>query len=360
MSVSNLLKHIMESISKNKNDIFYNALLNRDVSYEGIFFTAVKTTGIFCRPGCTAKTPKKENVEFFSTSKDAMDHGYRPCKVCKPLQLKGDSPDWIKSLLSDFHSEPSIKIKDWDLQKKGLNPSAVRRWFLKNHNMSFHAYQRSLRINNAFGQIRFGDKVIETAFNTGYNSLSGFSDNFKKLTGFSPAKSFENDVITITRILTPLGPMMAGATEKGICLLEFTDRRMLETQFKNLKKYLKAECVPGNSPLLEKLSVQLNEYYEGKRKEFDLPLILKGTVFQEKIWKILYDIPYGTTRTYKQQAEVAGIPKAVRAIGKANGDNRIAIIIPCHRVIGSNGEPVGYGGGIWRKKWLLEHERKNM
>ncbi|CAN5436151.1 methylated-DNA--[protein]-cysteine S-methyltransferase [soil metagenome] len=340
-------------------DNFYKAVLNKDHSYEGIFFTCVKTTGIFCRPGCTAKTPKEENVEFFYTAKDAMDHGYRPCKVCKPLELKGLAPDWVKRLLNDFHIEPTLKIKDWDLRKRGLIPSAVRRWFIKNHGMSFHAYQRSLRINNAFGQIRYGDKVIETAYNSGYNSLSGFGDNFKKLTGFPPAKTFENEVITITRILTPLGPMIAGATEKGICLLEFTDRRMLETQFKNLKKYLKAECVSGNSPILEMLSEQITEYYEGKRKIFDLPILIKGTEFQERVWKILMEIPYGKTRTYKQQAQIIDHPKAIRAIGKANGDNRIALIIPCHRVIGSNGEPVGYGGGIWRKKWLLEHEKKN-
>ncbi|MDH5475337.1 MAG: methylated-DNA--[protein]-cysteine S-methyltransferase [Cyclobacteriaceae bacterium] len=179
------------------------------------------------------------------------------------------------------------------------------------------------------------------------------------MTGFSPSDSTHENIVTITRITTPLGPMVAGATEEGICLLEFTDRRMLETQISRLKKYLKAEFVPGVHPLFNSLEKQLNAYFNGELKKFDLPLVLPGSDFQKKVWQVLAQIPYGETRSYKQQAVAFGNSKAIRAIAKANGDNRIAIIIPCHRVIGAKGEMVGYGGGVWRKQWMLQLEFKN-
>lgn len=131
---------------------------------------------------------------------------------------------------------------------------------------------------------------------------------------------------------------------------------MLETQLRRLGKLLRAECVPGFSKHFDRLNAQLQEYFSGKRKEFDLPLVLPGTPFQRKVWAGLQTIPYGRTRSYKEQAEAIGSANAVRAVAKANGDNRIAIIVPCHRVIGADGELVGYGGGLWRKRFLLDLE----
>ncbi len=342
-------------ILPNKN-ILYNALLNKDSNYEGIFFAGIKTTGIFCRPSCTARKPKKDNVEYFPSVNEALQHGYRPCKVCHPLQHKGEVPSWLKLLLKEIDQNQNLKLKDADLRKREIDPARIRRWFKKNHGMTFQAYLRMLRINSAFGRIKHGEKVIESAFNGGYESLSGFTESFKKSTGFSPSQSKHKNVISITRILTPLGPMLAGATDEGICLLEFVDRRMLETQIKRLKKYLHAELVPGNNKYFDELSYQLKEYFDGERKVFDVPLHIPGTEFQLQVWKELQKIPYGKTRSYKEQAIAIDNPKAVRAVARANGDNRIAIIIPCHRVIGNNGELVGYGGGIWRKQHLLNLE----
>ncbi|MGB5892966.1 MAG: Ada metal-binding domain-containing protein, partial [Ignavibacteriaceae bacterium] len=250
----------------------YNALLNKDSNYEGIFFAGIKTTGIFCRPSCTARKPKKENVEYYSSVNEALQHGYRPCKVCHPLQYKGEVPSWLKLLLKEIDQNQSLKLKDVDLRRRGLDPARIRRWFKKNHGMTFQAYLRMLRINSAFGRIKHGEKVIESAFYGGYESLSGFTESFKKSTGFSPSKSKHKNVISITRILTPLGPMLAGATDEGICLLEFVDRRMLETQIKRLKKNLSSEFVPGNNKYFDELSHQLREYFDGERKVFDVPL----------------------------------------------------------------------------------------
>ena len=135
---------------------------------------------------------------------------------------------------------------------------------------------------------------------------------------------------------------------------------MLETQIKRLSKLLHGRFVPGTSTYLDQLSQQLEQYFSGKRKEFDIPLVLSGTEFQKKVWAELRNIPYGTTRSYKEQAENIGAPKAVRAVAKANGDNRLAILLPCHRVVGVHGELTGYGGGLWRKQFLLKHEADNL
>jgi AraC family transcriptional regulator of adaptative response/methylated-DNA-[protein]-cysteine methyltransferase len=340
------------------SNTLYNALLKKDSSFEGIFIVGVKTTGIFCRPTCTARKPKKENVEFFNSVREALSRGYRPCKVCNPLGFKGEVPDWLKSLFDEVNSNPGIRLTDYDLRKRGVEPHRVRRWFKQHHGITFQAYLRTLRIGNAYGRIQFGDKVIEAAFESGYESLSGFNESFKKTIGTSPGKSQNSNVVTVTRILTPLGPMLAGATNDGVCLLEFVDRRMLETQIKRLRKMLKAEFVPGNNKYFSILNNQMREYFTGTRIEFEVPLILKGTFFQEKVWKELLTIPYGVTRSYQEQAEHVGNSKAVRAVAKANGDNRIAIIVPCHRVIGKDGKLTGYGGGLWRKQYLLDHEMR--
>lgn len=337
----------------------YKALLDKDVSYEGTFIAAVKTTGIFCRPTCTARKPKEENVEFFKTTKDAILKGYRPCKVCNPLEKLGETPDFIKDILKEFSSNPSIKFKDWDLIQKGIEPSKIRRWFLKNHGITFHAYQRMFRINSAFKKIQNGESVTSVAFETGYESLSGFNDSFKSIFGVSPSNSKDKQIINITRLETPLGTMFACAVEQGICLLEFTDRKMLETEFKSLSKLLNANIIQGENKHFVKLNQQLNEYFEGKRKSFTVPLFTPGTEFQQSVWTALQNIPYGSTHSYKQQSIALKKPEAVRAVANANGMNRISIIIPCHRVIGEDGNLTGYGGGLWRKKWLLDLEKEN-
>lgn len=296
---------------------------------------------------------------FFSSAHDALLHGYRPCKVCTPLEYKGTAPDWLKPLLAEINDNPHIKLKNSDIRARGINPSRVNYWFKKYHEMTFQTYLRALRIGKAFGRIKQGESVTEMAFESGYESLSGFVDSFKKTAGFSPSKSRKHQLIVTTRILTPLGPMLAGATDDGICLLEFIDRRMLETQLKRLSKLLNAECSPGFCKHFDKLNSQIEEYFSGKRREFDVPLLLPGTPFQQKVWAGLQTIPYGSTRSYKEQAEAMGNPNAIRAVAKANGDNRIAIIIPCHRIIGTNGELTGYGGGLWRKRDLLNLESSN-
>jgi len=338
----------------------YQALLKKDAAYEGLFFVGVKTTGVFCRPTCHARKPKRENVEFFPSIREALQFGYRPCRLCHPLELKGDVPEWLRPLLKEVEGDPDIKLQNHHLRERGLSPERVRRWFQKNHGVTFQAYLRMVRIGRAFGRIRQGDKVIEAAFDTGYESLSGFTDSFKKAVGFSPKEGRIRPLLVITRVLTPLGPMLAGATDAGLCLFEFVDRPMLPTQLKRIRHFFKTEPVPGTHPHLDAIQRQMAEYFEGKRTEFDVPLDVRGTPFQMKVWEGLLRIPYGALRSYGEQAALLGAPKSVRAVAKANGDNRIAIIIPCHRVVGSDGKLTGYGGGLWRKKYLLDLEARTL
>lgn len=343
-------------------NILYKALLEKDKSFEGIFIVGVKTTGIFCRPTCTARKPKLENVEFFATTKEAILKGYRPCKICHPMERIGDTPEYINRVLEILEKNPSIKLKDQDLRQMGIEPSTIRRWFQKNHRITFHAYQRLHKLNTAFKKFKAGTdiSVIDTAFDSGYESLSGFNDSFKKVFGVSLSKSKTQNIIDITRLETPLGTMVACATDKGICLLEFTDRKMLETELKQFAKSLNATIVQGQNKHFELLKAELNEYFEGNLKLFTVPIDMIGTDFQKQVWKILMQIPYGTTKSYQQQAYSINNPTAVRAVANANGMNKISIIIPCHRVIGSDGSLTGYGGGLWRKKRLLDLESENI
>jgi AraC family transcriptional regulator of adaptative response/methylated-DNA-[protein]-cysteine methyltransferase len=164
--------------------------------------------------------------------------------------------------------------------------------------------------------------------------------------------------VHITEIETPIGAMLAAASETELVLFEFPHRRMIDTQLDRVRRAVGCELEPGESPVFEQLRAELEEYFTGRRREFTVPLHAPGTPFQVRVWTELQRIPSGTTTTYGRLAEAIGQPNAVRAVARANGDNRIAIIIPCHRVIGSNGELVGYGGGLWRKKKLLELEAR--
>ena len=335
----------------------YQASYEKNSDFEGVFWMAVKTTGIFCRPTCTARKPKPENVEFLDNTKDAIQKGYRPCKVCKPLVNPDETPLDIRKLLIELSENPGLKLKDVDLVERGLQPITVKRWFLKHHGMTFHTFQRMFKINSAFKKLQQGENVLDVALDNGYESLSGFNDSFKNVFGVSPKNSKMEKIVDLKRIETPLGTMIACANENGICMLEFSDRKALPTELKEISKHFDANIVQGENPHFKTLEKELEEYFEGKLKDFTVPLAPVGTDFQKKVWEILRTIPYGTTRTYQQQADILGNPKAVRAVANANGLNKISIIIPCHRVIGSNGTLTGYGGGIWRKQKLLELEK---
>lgn len=339
-----------------KIDEYYKALVQRDANYLGLFFVGVKTTFIFCISTCRARKPKKENVEFFSNAKDALENGYRPCKICQPTKHTDQPPIEVDKAIQLVTQSPKEKITDFDLKTKGISPSLVRRWFKKHYGITFQAYQRMYRMNVAYEELKKGKSATNTAFHMGYESLSGFGYTFKKLTGKSPVNSATQSVILINRLTTPIGAMFICATNDGICLLEFTNRKMLETEFKDLQKRLNAVILFGENEHIRQAKQELKEYFNGSRQLFDVTLHPVGTDFQKQVWKQLVKIQYGETTSYMNQAKAMKKEKAIRAIASANGYNKISILIPCHRVIGSDGKLTGYGGGIERKRWLINHE----
>lgn len=337
-------------------DIWYQALLERAVEFTGVFFVGVKTTGVFCLSVCRARKPKRENVEFYNDFKSALDAGFRPCKVCRPTENACTAPAFIGQALQLVRDKPKLRVSDSELREQGIGPERVRRWFLQHHGMTFQAFQRMQRVNVALQELKSGRTTTDVAFDNGYESLSGFGYTCKKLTGSAPSENGE--VILIHRFTTPLGPMFVCATARGICLLEFVDRRMLETEFSDLQRLFKARIIAGENAHIRQAEKEIGEYFTGQRQRFDLALDIPGSDFQRRVWAALRDVSFGETANYQAIAVGMGKPTAMRAVASANGANRVAIVIPCHRIIGKDGSMTGYGGGIARKAWLIEHEEK--
>lgn len=334
------------------------AMHDRDASFDGLFYICVKTTGIFCRPACTARKPLRKNVVFHRTVRDCLLDGFRPCKRCRPLARSAEDRRWLELLLARIERDPSAKLRDADLVAMGVSPHRARRYFTKNFGMTFQAYHRARRMGMALLQLKKGQGETAVAFDQSYESLSGFRDAFKRVFGTTPGRSRSLGCLQTTRLETPLGPMVATANEEGICLLDFADRRALEREIAALCKRLDAVVVPGRSAHLDKLARELDAYFEGSRTDFTVPLVLSGTLFQETVWNELRRIPYGETISYVELARRIGRVGAQRAVGRANGDNRMAILIPCHRVVRDDGTLCGYGGGLWRKQHLLDLEQR--
>ena len=207
-------------------------------------------------------------------------------------------------------------------------------------------------------KIRKGASLDDATFDSGFESHSGFRDAFAQAFGQAPGQTRTNGQrVVVTMLESPLGPLLAGANDHGILFLEYTDRRMLERNFKSMRRRFGCGVVPGQHPLLEQLRLELNDYFRGNLKKFTVLLAARGTPFQDKVWQELLRIPYGETISYDELAQRIGQPTAQRAVARANGMNYVCILIPCHRVIGKDGSLTGYGGGLWRKRLLLELER---
>ncbi len=329
-----------------------------DAGYDGVFFLAVRTTGVFCRPSCPAVKPKPKNVEYFATTQESIFAGYRPCKRCRPMDTNGNPPAWVAQLLKQIEADPSIRITDDDLQTRRIHPAKVRRYFKEHYGMTFQTYQRTQRMGQALDRIRHGDDLTATGMTCGFDSVSGFRDAFERIFGRAPGKSRNADCIVAQMLESPVGPLITCATSRAVCFLEFADRRALESQLRGLSGHFKLPVIPGKNDLLKQLRDELADYFAGRLRQFQVALTYPGTPFQQKVWQQLLKIPYGQTISYAELAKRVGQPGAQRAVGTTNGQNRIAILIPCHRVVNQNGQLGGYGGGLWRKKFLLDHEQR--
>lgn len=337
---------------------YYQALVHKDSRYEGIFFAGITSTGIFCRPTCPARKPKFEHCEFFKTAEQALLASYRPCKRCQPLSHPNQVSPVIQKLVEAVESEPEKRWTDADFRALSIDASTARRQFKKRFGMTFVQYARARRMGIALGEIRKGKSVTFGQYETGYQSSSGFRDAFTKIMGTLPSSTKQQLILKAEWIDTKLGPMVAIADETHLYLLEFIDRRGLEREVERLRKRVKAAIIPGTTQPIDSIRQELENYYSGQCLEFKTPIKLIGSEFQQTVWQTLQTIPAGTTRAYTELATMLGNPKACRAVARANGTNQLALIVPCHRIINLNRELGGYGGGLARKAWLIEHEQK--
>lgn len=334
----------------------YQAFVQRDASYEGLCVMAVRTTGIFCRPTCTARKPLRGNVEFFPRAGDALAAGYRACQRCRPLEPLAAPPSWLRPLLDAVDAQPLRRWTVQEITELGIDPARVRRWFQRHYGMTFIAYQRARRLGQAFSRIDDGASVLESALDADFDSLSGFCDAFRRATGTSPRDAARHRALQVMQTASPLGPIIIVGDAQGVYLAEFWDRRLLQSQFSKLERQFDAVFFPGETAAMRQFSEELAAYFRGELKRFATPLILGGTAAQEQVWRGLLKVPYGETCTYGQLAAAIGRPRAVRAVARAVGENRLAVALPCHRIIGSSGKLTGYGGGLWRKRFLLSLE----
>ncbi|WP_027836021.1 bifunctional transcriptional activator/DNA repair enzyme AdaA [Maritalea myrionectae] len=340
------------------DDQLYQALLNRDPAFDGRVFVGVASTRIFCRLTCPARKPKRENCTFFETASEALEMGYRACKKCHPTTSEADGNKAIRSLVSALEERPDHFWQERDIVKFGLDPSTVRRAFKRQFGITFLEMARLRRLRKSFTTLQAGGKMIDAQLDAGFSSASAFRTAFAKHIGLKPSDFCADAPLKADWFDTPLGTMVAVADATHLHLLEFHDRKALPTELGKLFKTAKGQMGFGTTPALEITKAQLAEFFTGDRPQFDLKLALHGTAFTNQVWRELQDIPVGETTSYGALAKKIGQPNAARAVARANGANQIAIIIPCHRVIGADGQLTGYGGGLWRKQKLIDLELK--
>jgi AraC family transcriptional regulator of adaptative response/methylated-DNA-[protein]-cysteine methyltransferase len=335
----------------------YAALTARDPDYEGVFYVGVRTTGVFCRPTCPARPPKRENCEFFADPQQATLASYRPCKRCRPLSHPNETSAVVRLLVAAVERAPDKRWREADFDALHIHASTARRQFKRRFGMTFVEYARARRLGAAFKAIRTGERVIMAQLDAGYESGSGFRDAFARIMGAPPASTTARALFAAW-LDTPLGPMIALSDEAALHLLEYADRRGLERQIERLRVRAKAGIVPGRTAPIAQIEAELAAYFDGSSMRFETPLARLGSTFQNAVWDALLAIPPGQTRSYADLARTIGRPEAVRAAAQANGANQLAIVVPCHRVISADGALCGYGGGLPRKRWLLDHERR--
>ncbi|MGV1831518.1 trifunctional transcriptional activator/DNA repair protein Ada/methylated-DNA--[protein]-cysteine S-methyltransferase [Agrobacterium vitis] len=345
------------------DDTLYAALVAKDASYDGFAYVCVTSTRIFCRFTCTARKPKPENCRFTETIAACLEGGFRPCKRCRPLLAYGHADPLVKALLDRLDVDPGRRWQEADVVALGHDPSTVRRAFKRRFGVSFIEMARLRRISLGTEVLAAGEAVIEAQMEAGYESGSGFRAAITQLLGNSPARMKDLDLLKADWIDTPIGPMLAIADDHALHLLEFADRPALPTELNRLKARQGCGVTIGRTAVTEQIAAELARYFSGDpngvgTRGFETRLAGHGTPFERDVWQALRQIPMGETCSYSKLATSLDRPSAVRAVARANGANQIAIVIPCHRVIGADGSLTGYGGGLWRKQWLLNHERR--
>ena len=328
------------------------AFERRDRNWDGRVIGAVKTTGIYCKPSCPARRPRRENVEFFANAEEARAAGYRSCLRCRPDEIGRDRGAVAKAvrLIEESEEAPSLSGL---AAAVGYAPHHFQRIFTRDVGVSPAAYSRALRANRAKDALGENGSVTEAIYEAGYSGPSRFYADAKERMGMTPSAwrdGGRGETIRYVIAESPLGDLLVAATSKGICRLTFDeDERALKRRFPN------ATIVPDDGTISAWAEGALMAI-EHPAQTPELPIDVRGTAFQEAVWKELRKIPLGETRSYADIAAAVGQPQAVRAVGTANGKNPVAVLVPCHRVIRSDGSLGGYAGGLDRKRKLLAAE----
>jgi len=342
----------MATVTRLDPDTAWTAFMRRDRRWDGRIIGAVHTTGIYCKPSCPARRPRRENVTFYSTVEEARAAGFRPCLRCKPDEVGRDREAVARAVKLIEQAEEPLGLAEL-AEAVGYAPHHFQRIFKRDLGVSPAEYARGLRNQRTQQALKGNGRVTDAVYDAGYQSPSGFYSDAKERLGMTPSAwrdGGRGETIRWTTFDSPLGQMLIAATSKGICRLTFDDS---EASLRRL--FPNATIVKDDGGLKELVEGALAAI-ERPLAMPDLPLDVAGTAFQEAVWRELRKIPAGETRSYADIAAAIGAPKAVRAVGTANGDNHVCVLIPCHRVIRSDGSLGGYGGGIERKKKLLESE----
>jgi AraC family transcriptional regulator, regulatory protein of adaptative response / methylated-DNA-[protein]-cysteine methyltransferase len=344
---------VVSNVSRLDVDSAWAAFERRDRGWDGRVIGAVKTTGIYCKPSCPARRPKREHVEFFATADEARAAGYRSCLRCKPDEVGRDREAVAKAVKLIEAAEEPLTLDEL-ADAVGYAPHHFQRIFKRDLGVSPAEYARALRNRRTEAALKANGRVTDAVYDAGYSGPSSFYSDAKERLGMTPSAwrdGGRGETIRWTHFDSPLGPMLIAATSKGICRLTFDD------SVDSLRRlFPKASIVEDAGGLGELIQGAL-QAIESPRAAHQLPIDVAGTAFQEAVWRELRKIPLGETRSYAEIAAAIGQPKAVRAVGTANGDNHVAVLIPCHRVIRSDGTLGGYAGGLDRKRKLLSVEQ---
>jgi AraC family transcriptional regulator, regulatory protein of adaptative response / methylated-DNA-[protein]-cysteine methyltransferase len=342
----------MATLTRLDPETAWAAFTRRDRSWDGRVIGAVRTTGIYCKPSCPARRPKREHVEFFATGEEARAAGYRACLRCKPDEVGRDREAVVEAVKRIERAEEPLSLAQL-AEAVDYAPHHFQRLFKRDLGVSPAEYARGLRRHRTERALTANERVTDAVYDAGYQSPSGFYSDAKERLGMTPSAwrdGGRGETIRWTTFDSPLGEMLIAATQKGICRLTFDDSEA------SLRRLFPKATIVRDEGSLRQLVEGVLAAIERPLAAPHLPIDVAGTAFQEAVWRELRRIPPGETRSYAEIAAAIGSPKAVRAVGTANGDNHVCVLIPCHRVIRSDGSLGGYGGGIERKKKLLAAE----
>lgn len=355
---TNTQSNLSQTITPHAAARYWRATRARDPRADGIFFLAVRSTRIYCRPSCPARRPLRRNVTFFRTREEAERQGYRPCLRCRPNEISG--PVALVQRAADLlaqSTEESLTLHQL-AQTLAATQSTLRRAFLQVTGLKPRELAEALRLQRFKSLMRAGKSITDALYETGYGSSSRVYERSNAQLGMTPATYRKGGLgmkLGYTIVKSPLGKVLVAATERGVSAVYLGDeenRLLAELR----EEYPRAE-IAAASDKFERWVKEVLSLIEGRPPHFELPLDLQATVFQRRVWKELQRIPRGRTRTYSQVARSLGQPKAVRAVARACATNPVSIVVPCHRVIREDGALAGYRWGLSRKEQLLTSER---